>query len=69
MDKDINIGKLFKCFREDMKMNQKEWDNFCKRYTERDPSTIVWYIEKLYGVKLKPNQIQEQLDKELIWSK
>lgn len=64
---DVNIHKLFQRFRNDMMMNKTEWYKFCKRYTEREPTTIVWYIKNMYDIDLRANQIQEYLANELMW--
>lgn len=63
----VNMKKLFQRFRKDMLMDKNEWFKFCRRYNERETSTIVWYIKNLYGIEVRASQVQEYLASELMW--
>lgn len=48
MNTNLNSENLFDRFRIDSKMNDKEWLAFCRRYAERDMSTVLWHLKRIY---------------------
>ena len=44
-------------FKEDTEMTEQEFVNLCKRYFNRDKTTLYWYLKDLYGDKLNYHSI------------
>lgn len=45
----MNAEILLERFRKDMKMTETEYINFCRRYAQRNITTVIWYMSISYG--------------------
>ena len=61
MNNSENEKNLLEQYRQDMHMNDSEYYFFCKRYYNRNVSSVVEILKKLYGKTLSHQKLKKAM--------